>query len=160
MTQPPDGSSAPAHSESGPTGPEPALSEPALSEPALHPPARDLVRKRRRSYAAPDTGRRHHIGSAPEAVPLHTAAGVDVTRVTAWQLADRTPAQLTAQQGSTASAMRAAAEALDFEAAARLRDELTAVEEEINRRAARPADPHDLESDQDDDQPTSSGAAE
>ena len=153
MTQPPD------EPQAGPSASGP-------SEPALHPPARDLVRKRRRSYAAPDTGRRHHIGSAPEAVPLHTAAGVDVTRVTAWQLADRTPAQLTAQHGSTASAMRSAAEALDFETAARLRDELTAIEDEISRRAAGPADPADpagpadRDSGQGDDRPTSSGSAE
>ena len=32
--------------------------------------ARDLVRKRSRSYRAPETGRHHHIGAAPELQPV------------------------------------------------------------------------------------------
>ncbi|MCW2779288.1 MAG: hypothetical protein JWN17_3013 [Frankiales bacterium] len=98
------------------------------------PSARDLVRRRAGTYRAPDTGRRHHIGAAPDAVPVHTDDGVAVARATSWQLADRTPLQLAAQREATARAMAEAAEALDFEAAARLRDELAAVEQELARR--------------------------
>ena len=98
------------------------------------PSARDLVRKRAGSYQAPETGRRHHIGAAPDAVPVHTDDGVGVTRATSWQLADRTPSQLLEQQAATTAAMQRAAGALDFETAARLRDELTALDAELTRR--------------------------
>lgn len=99
------------------------------------PSARDLVRKRAGTYRAPDTGRRHHIGAAPDAVPVHTDDGVAVARATSWQLADRTPLQLRAQREQTAGAMAAAAADLDFETAARLRDELAAVDAELAGRA-------------------------
>lgn len=102
------------------------------------PSARDLVRKRSRRYAAPDTGRMHHIGGAPEAVPVHTEEGVRVARATSWQLADRTVPQLEAQRERTARDMARAVDALDFEAAALLRDELAAVDAELVRR--RPAE--------------------
>ena len=128
MTQPPEDADPPRPQET------------SAPDPAPPPSARDLVRGRKRPGRLPDTGRRHHIGAAPEAVPLHTATGVEVTRVTAWQLADRTPAQLAAQRTTTVEQMRKAAEELDFETAARLRDELTAVEAELSRRAA-PAGP-------------------
>lgn len=98
------------------------------------PSARDLVRRRARTYAAPETGRRHHIGAAPAAVPVHTDEGVAVARATSWQLADRTVPQLRAQQEQTERDMTRAAHDLDFEAAARLRDELAAVREELARR--------------------------
>lgn len=105
-----------------------------MSEPEPpRPSARDLVRKRTR-YRAPDTGRRHHIGAAPAAVPVHTDEGVGVARTTAWQLADRTPTQLREQRASTQEQMRVAAESLDFEAAARLRDELAALDDELASR--------------------------
>ncbi|MCW2607111.1 MAG: hypothetical protein JWO60_1804 [Frankiales bacterium] len=100
------------------------------------PSARDLVRTRSRSYRAGDTGRRHHIGAAPEAVPVHTDDGVAVARATSWQLADRTVSQLRAQQEQTERGMARAAEELDFERAGRLRDELAAVREELQRRDA------------------------
>lgn len=98
------------------------------------PSARDLVRKRSRTYAAPDTGRMHHIGGAPDAVPVHTDDGVAVARATSWQLADRTPGQLSTQRARTAREMAEAAEALDFERAGQLRDELAAVDAELDRR--------------------------
>lgn len=98
------------------------------------PSARDLVRKRSRTYEAPDTGRMHHIGGAPESVPVHTDDGVAIARATSWQLADRTPAQLALQRERTAREMAAAAEALDFERAGGLRDELSAVDAELVRR--------------------------
>jgi excinuclease UvrABC helicase subunit UvrB len=97
--------------------------------------ARDLVRKRSGDYRAPDTGRMHHIGAAPESVPVHTEDGVRVARTTAWQLADRTALQLRRQADTTRERMGAAAEALDFEGAAQLRDELAAVEAELASRA-------------------------
>lgn len=100
----------------------------------LRPSARDLVRKRSRTYRAPETGRMHHIGAAPDAVPVHTDDGVVVGRTTSWQLADRTVVQLEAQRAATAGEMTSAAEDLDFEKAARLRDELTAVDAELARR--------------------------
>ena len=99
-----------------------------------HPSARDLVRRRSRSYRAPETGRMHHIGAAPDEVPVHTEDGVGTTRSTGWQLADRTPTQLAALRERTAADMAGAAEALDFEAAARLRDDLAALDAEIARR--------------------------
>ncbi len=104
------------------------------AEDAPRPSARDLVRRRARTYAAPDTGRRHHIGAAPDAVPVHTADGVGTARTTSWQLADRTVPQLQGQQAATEAAMERAAQDLDFEAAARLRDELAAVRAELARR--------------------------
>ena len=113
------------------------------------PSARDLVRKRSRTYAAPDTGRMHHIGGAPEVVPVHTEDGVVVARATSWQLADRTPGQLSTQRTRTALEMAEAAEALDFERAGRLRDELTAVDAELARRTGGPS----VEENQDHEQP-------
>jgi excinuclease UvrABC helicase subunit UvrB len=98
------------------------------------PSARDLVRRRSTRYRAPDTGRMHHIGAAPEAVPVHTDDGVGVARTTAWQLADRTVVQLRAQRETTAARMEQAAAALDFEAAAALRDELAALDAELAAR--------------------------
>lgn len=112
------------------------------SDPEQQPPrpsARDLVRKRSRTYAAPDTGRMHHIGGAPDAVPVHTDEGVAVARATSWQLADRTPAQLGRQRERTAVEMAQAAQDLDFERAARLRDELAAVDAELSARAGGPS---------------------
>ncbi len=100
----------------------------------LRPSARDLVRKRSRAYRKPETGRMHHIGAAPDAVPVHTADGVVVGRTTSWQLADRTVAQLEAQRDSTAGQMTQAAADLDFEVAARSRDDLAALQAEFERR--------------------------
>ncbi len=103
-------------------------------EDRLRPSARDLVRTRSQRYRAPDTGRMHHIGAAPEEVPVHTEDGVTTARTTAWQLADRTPTQLAAMRTAAARDMAAAAAGLDFERAARLRDDLAALEAEIARR--------------------------
>ena len=92
------------------------------------------MRKRSGRYIAPDTGRMHHIGAAPDAVPVHTEQGVETARTTSWQLADRTVVQLEQQRDRTARDMARAAEDLDFEVAARLRDELAAVEQELAGR--------------------------
>lgn len=96
--------------------------------------ARDLVRTRSQRYRAPDTGRMHHIGAAPDEVPVHTDEGVTTARTTAWQLADRTATQLDALRATAAKGMTRAAEELDFERAARLRDELAALDAELARR--------------------------
>ena len=97
--------------------------------------ARDLVRKRRGTYKASETGRHHHIGAAPERQPMLGDDGESQYVETApVQLAQRTVAQLEAQRERTRTAMAAAAQALDFEQAARLRDALAAVEAELDRR--------------------------
>lgn len=96
--------------------------------------ARDLVRKRRGTYRAAETGRRHHIGGAPELMPLHTEDGVAYTRANDVQLASRTVPQLEAQRDDTSARMVAAARHMDYELAARLRDELSAVEAELAAR--------------------------
>jgi excinuclease UvrABC helicase subunit UvrB len=97
--------------------------------------ARDLVRKRRGVYKAPETGRHHHIGAAPEKQPLlGEDGGSEYVETAAVQLAERTVAQLEQQRDRTRTRMAAAAEALDFESAARLRDALAAVDAELDRR--------------------------
>jgi len=98
------------------------------------PSARDLVRKRRGDYRAPETGRHHHIGAAPELQPLLGEDGSEYVETAAVQLAERTVAQLEQQRGRTRSRMEQAAGELDFERAARLRDALAAVEGELLRR--------------------------
>lgn len=96
--------------------------------------ARDLVRTRARSYRAPETGRRHHIGAAPETVPVHGEDGVATARTTSWQLADRTVHQLEDLRARVGREMTVVAAELDFERAAALRDELAAVDAELARR--------------------------
>ena len=98
--------------------------------------ARDLVRRRRGTYRAPETGRHHHIGAAPERQPLLGEDGAEYVETAAVQLAERTTAQLQAQRERTRARMERAAAELDFESAARLRDALTAVDGELSRRDA------------------------
>jgi excinuclease UvrABC helicase subunit UvrB len=98
------------------------------------PRARDLVRKRSRSYRAPETGRHHHIGAAPERQPVLGEQGPSYVGTSAVQLAARTVAQLQAQRARLERDMAAAAEALRFEQAAHLRDELDRVDAELARR--------------------------
>lgn len=102
--------------------------------------ARELVRRRRGAYRAPDTGRHHHIGAAPDRQPLlgpgDVADGVPrYVEAAAVQLAQRTMAQLALQRDRLAERMATAAVELDFEQAARLRDDLAAVDAELFRRA-------------------------
>ncbi len=96
--------------------------------------ARDLVRKRRGRYRAPETGRHHHIGAAPERQPQLGEDGAEYVETAAVQLAERTDAQLARQRVRTAERMAAAAAELDFESAARLRDALAAIDGELDRR--------------------------
>ena len=97
--------------------------------------ARDLVRRRSRTYKAPETGRHHHIGAAPELQPVlgedGTSSYVGTSDV---QLASRTTAQLEQQRDDLARQMQAAAAELEFEQAASLRDDLDRVEAELERR--------------------------
>lgn len=99
------------------------------------PTARDLVRKRSRSYRAPETGRHHHIGAAPERQPVLGDQGTSYVGTSPVQLAARTTAQLEAQRDRLTGDMTAAAQALRFEDAAALRDDLGLVEAELTRRA-------------------------
>ena len=99
------------------------------------PSARDLVRKRSRSYSRDETGRHHHIGAAPDLQPMLGEGGSEYVTTSDVQLAQRTVAQLELQQARLARDMAGAAEDLRFEDAARLRDDLTRVEAELARRA-------------------------
>ena len=76
----------------------------------------------------------HHIGAAPEVVPVHTDGGVRMTRTTPWQLADRTADQLRLLHTDLTREMTQAAALLDFEEAGHLRDEIAAVAAEQQRR--------------------------
>jgi len=98
------------------------------------PTARDLVRRRGRSYARDETGRHHHMGGAPERQPLFTDRGATLIGTSAVQLASRTVPQLQAQRERVRAEMAAAAQELRFEDAAQLRDDLAAVDGELARR--------------------------
>ena len=98
------------------------------------PSARDLVRKRSRSYARDETGRHHHIGAAPDLQPMLGEEGSEYVTTADVQLAQRTVPQLEQQRERLVRAMTAAAEDLRFEDAARLRDDLTRVDAELARR--------------------------
>jgi excinuclease UvrABC helicase subunit UvrB len=104
--------------------------------PAAAPSARELVRRRSRSYRRDETGRHHHIGAAPESQPLLTDDGATRIGTSAVQLASRTVLQLSRQRERTVAEMAAAAEELRFEDAARLRDDLAALDAELERRTA------------------------
>ena len=99
------------------------------------PSARDLVRKRSRSYKRDETGRHHHIGAAPERQPMLTDDGATLIGTSAVQLASRTVVQLQQQRTAIEHGMAAAAAELRFEDAARLRDDLAAVDGELQRRS-------------------------
>ena len=108
------------------------VDEPPPPEP--RPSARDLVRRRRGDYRAPETGRHHHIGAAPERQPQLGEDGAELVETARVQLAERTAAQLEQQRDGLTLKMARAAEDLDFETAARLRDAVRAVQDELDRR--------------------------
>jgi hypothetical protein len=87
-------------------------------QPPPRPSARDLVRKRSRSYRAPETGRHHHIGAAPELQPVLGDDGSSYVGTSQVQLASRTVAQLEEQAARLRAGMAAAAQDLRFEDAA------------------------------------------
>lgn len=100
------------------------------------PHARELVRRRSGTYRAPETGRHHHIGAAPQRQPvLGDAPGEGgYVEVAAVQLAGRTVLQLHRQRDRHVRLMQQAAADLDFEEAARQRDAVAAVDAELERR--------------------------
>lgn len=118
-------------SDGSPSGADTTRAEPPEARASR---ARDLVRKRSRTYRAPDTGRHHHIGAAPERQPVLGEQGTSYVGTSPVQLAARTLAQLEAQRDRLRSEMAAAAQALRFEDAARLRDDLAALDGELGRR--------------------------
>jgi hypothetical protein len=97
--------------------------------------ARNLVGRRRPSKPS-DTGRVHHLGAAPRLMPVLQDEGKTATRTAAVQLASRTRWELDQLLSDIGTEMAAAAAALDFERAGRLRDELARVQEELDRRAS------------------------
>ena len=99
------------------------------------PSARDLVRKRSRSYQRDETGRHHHIGAAPDKQPVLGDDGMQYVGTSPVQLASRTVVQLRAQRDRLAREMAEAAAGLEFERAAALRDDVAAVEAELARRS-------------------------
>jgi excinuclease UvrABC helicase subunit UvrB len=99
------------------------------------PTARDLVRKRSRSYRRDETGRHHHIGAAPDLQPVLGDDGMQYVGTSPVQLASRTVAQLQSQRALLDRQMAEAAAALEFERAAALRDDLAAVDAELARRS-------------------------
>jgi len=102
--------------------------------PQDRPTARDLVRKRSRSYRRDETGRHHHIGAAPDLQPLLGEQGVQYVGTSDVQLAARTAAQLAEQRARVTAQMAAAADDLRFEDAGRLRDDLARLDAELSRR--------------------------
>jgi excinuclease UvrABC helicase subunit UvrB len=112
--------------------------EPA-DEPAVPPGSgrgRDLSRTRKARSAPAETGRKHHLGAAPEHMPVWLPDGtITTTRTSAAQLADLTPARLARLHDRITAEMSAAAAELDFEKAAHLRDEAAAVDAELARRS-------------------------
>lgn len=102
------------------------------------PSARELVRRRSRSYAQDETGRHHHIGAAPELQPVLGEDGVQYVGTSDVQLAARTVVQLEQQRARLDREMAAAAQDLRFEDAARLRDDLSRVTVELARRREEP----------------------
>ena len=112
------------------------MSKQPPGEEPVEPPvsARELVRRRRGTYRRDETGRHHHIGAAPERQPLLTDDGATLIGTSAVQLASRTVAQLVQQRDRAQKDMAAAAAELRFEDAARLRDDVSAVEAELSRR--------------------------
>lgn len=83
----------------------------------------------------PDTGRRHHIGQAPPLLPFVRPDGTTgTTRTSPVQLSDMPVSGLERLAAQLAAEMGLASAALDFEAAAQLRDEAAAVRAELDRR--------------------------
>lgn len=99
--------------------------------------ARDLTRRSTRRKGLPETGRMHHLGAAPEWMPVLGADGAQVgrTRVSPLQLASRTRFQLERLLTAVEDQMRTSAAAGDYEAAAGHRDEAVAVRAELERRS-------------------------
>jgi excinuclease UvrABC helicase subunit UvrB len=74
------------------------------------------------------------MGAAPEQQPLLTEDGALSIGTSTVQLASRTVTQLRGQRERAADQMATAAAELRFEDAARLRDDLSALDAELDRR--------------------------
>lgn len=96
---------------------------------------RDLSRGRRRRPPPVDTGRQHHMGGPPPAQPVLDAGGVRWTETGPTRLRQLTDRQLHGLAADLRGRMSAASEALQFEAAAALREQVALVEAEQSRRA-------------------------
>ncbi len=110
--------------------------DPAAAPEPARPSARDLVRRRSRSYARDETGRHHHIGAAPDTQPVLGEDGASRISTSAVQLATLTRAQLAARRAQVVARMERAAAELRFEDAAGLRDDLGRLDAELARREA------------------------
>ncbi len=101
--------------------------------------ARELTRRPSPRPVTHDTGRRHHIGSAPPVLAVLRPDGTTgITRTAPVQLIDQPAAALDRLAAELAQEMAAAADVLDFEGAAHLRDEIRAVQDEVARRGEAP----------------------
>jgi len=99
--------------------------------------ARRLTRTGSSRRTVADTGRRHHIGDAPDRLQVLGPDGtVGWTRTSPLQLKDKSVAGLQRLAGELEQEMASAAADLDFESAAHLRDEADAVRAELGRRSA------------------------
>jgi hypothetical protein len=99
--------------------------------------ARDLTRPRAVKRRLPDSGRRHHLGATPATMPVFEPDGpAGPTRTGNVQLTAATVTGLERLHAAIIAEMTAASSALDFEGAARLRDEAAAAHAEIARRIA------------------------
>ena len=76
----------------------------------------------------------HHLGAAPEVMPVLEPSATSSTRTAAVQLAERTRYELQRLLTELQAEMAAAAAELDFETAARLRDDTARVQAELDRR--------------------------
>jgi hypothetical protein len=113
--------------------PEDSSPDPAI--PAGSGTARELSQVRKKRPKAAETGRMHHMGAAPAVMPVWLPDGtITTTRTSPSQLADRTVLQLGRLKDRLTREMTAAATAMDYEQAARLRDEVAAVDTELKRR--------------------------
>ncbi|MCW2745167.1 MAG: hypothetical protein JWM48_1717 [Mycobacterium sp.] len=128
------------HSEPGePQPPAPSDgvpgSEAGTPDAGPQPSARDLVRRRRARYAAPQTGRIHHLGTPPAAMPVHTPEGLDWSDVNDARLRELPIGPLQELADELTTTMAGAAAHQEYERAASLRDRLERVRAELARRA-------------------------
>jgi excinuclease UvrABC nuclease subunit len=105
-----------------------------VADPPRRSRADDLSRRRSRTYRAPETGRVHHLGQAPAQQPVSTEEGLAWTEAARVRLQRMMIPQVEALGADLRRRMAAAAEALDFEEAGRLRDELAGVDAELVSR--------------------------
>ena len=117
--------------------PPSSQSLPPSPAPSMTGQARALTRPRALKRRLPDTGRRHHLGATPARMPVFGPDGpAQPTRTSAVQLAAATLTELERLHEVIVAEMTEASVALEFEEAARLRDEAAAAHAELSRRTA------------------------